>query len=271
MLGFQMYRLQPSPRSIGLIRYLSGLFVILAIQSAIGIQPAQSQSIFDKLREMVSPPTNRGTANGRSRGGSIRGGCLVANRSSQPETNLVALMPQNNLATTLEAHPTLWFYLPKFVRATEATDLPAIVGQFMVLDDGGKPLLKKPLQLQFPDSAGFARLALPKEVLLVPGRRYQWFFSLMCDPTQPAKNPQVNGWVERLKPIPKLEAQLKSAKASDRPLLYIQSGVWSESVMLLADQRSQNRDLWLEFLDQLGLAKTVESPIADLRPIELKH
>lgn len=243
--------------------------------------PAQAQSIFDKLRQLASPPTQRGTAAGRSRGGAIRGNCAMVNRNAGDESNLIALIPKSNVGTTVAAYPTFWFYVPKFWFlptegfSTSAKLVPVTVGEFMLLDEQGLPVLKQSISIRLPEQPGFSRFTLPEDPSfwlpgksLEVGKRYNWFFSVVCDANQPAKNPTVKGWVERVAPPANLKEQLQQVPVGDRYRVYVENGDWYESLTLLAENRATARESWLEVLTQLGLSQTANAPITVLEPLK---
>lgn len=255
--------------------------VLLGMLGAIAPPPAQAQSILDKLRQLISPPTQTGNTTGRSRGGAIRGNCTTVKPDPIGESNLIALIPNNNLGKTAAAYPTFWFYVPQFsllsteASATAVTLVPVTVGEFMLLDDQGQPMLKRPIAVKLPSQAGFSRFTLPNDrSLWLPGRslevgkRYNWFFSVVCDTSQPAKNPMVRGWVERVAAPANLKEQLQQVAVDDRYRVYVENRDWYEALTLLAENRETATESWLAVLTQLGLAKTANAPIAVLEPLK---
>ncbi len=264
---------------------LVGLATGLVIPATIAPAPVQAQSLFDRLREMISPSTDRGSASGRSRGGSIRGICTVMNRASSLETNFVALIPTGNVGTTVEAYPTFWFYVPRYgaiskdnssQNASQKPDLiPAKLGEFMLLDDQGQPMLKEPIAIVLAEQAGFVKFTLPADPSfwkpgksMMVGKRYNWFFSIVCNGSQASVNPSVRGWVERIEKPKTLDEQLKKATPTDQFGIYLQAGSWYESVTSLAQHRQDSRNSWLAVLDQFGLTKTVDEPIFELTTVK---
>jgi hypothetical protein len=262
-----------------------GLLIGLVIPETIAPAPVQAQSLLDRLREMISPSTNRGSASGRSRGGSIRGICTVMNRASSLETNFVALIPTGNVGTTVEAYPTFWFYVPRYgalstdnssQNASQKFDLiPAKLGEFMLLDDQGQPMLKKPIAIVLAEQAGFIKFTLPADPSfwkpgksLMVGKRYNWFFSIVCDGSHASANPSVRGWVERIEKPKTLDEQIKKAAPTDQFGIYLQADSWYESLTSLAKHRQDSRESWLAVLDQFGLAKTVDEPIFEVETVK---
>jgi Domain of Unknown Function (DUF928) len=289
---------------------LVGLLIGSGIDGLIVPPEAQAQSFLEKLGQIISPPPGQGSAAGRSRGGAIRGNCAAINRDAGVETNLVALIPQGNLGKTVEANPTFWFYVPTFgllptkaaspkvtspqpvgspqptgspqsatpakpaaVSASKLT--PVKMGEFVLLDDAGKSVLKQPIAVNLPQQSGFVRFTLPTDPSfwmpgksLQSGKKYNWFFSIVCDSRQPDKNPTVRGWVERVEAPSDLLEKLKKSPSADRYIVYVENGIWYEGLTLLAENRQKARANWVEVLNRLGLAKTTDAPITTIEPIK---
>lgn len=243
---------------------------------AIASPPAQA-GLLDWLRQITSPSTTRGTASGRSRGGAIRGNCASVNVPTGSVKELVALIPKTNIGATTSALPTFWFYLPnyQFQSATNPKPVRVEQGLLALLDDRGKPVLKKPLLVTLPKQAGFARLTLPSDAAvwvngkgLEVGKRYNWFFSVQCDTQQPAKDPSVRGWIERVSPPAKLTEQLSKTPEKERYELYIQHQIWFEGFTLLAEQRQSASESWAVVLKDLDLTAAAQAPISALQPVK---
>jgi hypothetical protein len=257
-----------------------------AIDGTIVTLPVQAQSLIDKLGKLIAPPPRKGSASGRSRGGAIRGNCTAINRGFDMETDLVALIPKDNFGKTIEANPTFWFYVPTFGllpskaaeprHVAEPQLIPIKVGEFMLLDDAGKPMLKRPIAVNLPEQSGFVRFTLPTDQSfwlpdksLQVGKQYNWFFSIVCDIKQPAKNPTARGWVERIEAPADLPEKLQKTPVADRYTVYIENGAWYESLTLLAENRQTTTENdWLALLKQLGLAKIANDPITVLEPVK---
>jgi len=243
------------------------------IETAIAPRPAQAG-----FWDFFFPSTDRGSASGRSRGGSIRGNCLA---TSTPEKvavkELVALVPQDNKGKTTSAFPTFWFYTPVVQCGYALGQTPVQVkeGRFNLLDDRDQSVLKAPIFVKLSDQAGFARLALPKDALndlnskgLEVGKRYKWFFSFWNDPKQPAKNISIWGSIERVSAPSRLSEQLGKTPEKERYGVYLQNGIWFDGLTLLAEQRQAAQDAWAAVLDKFALAKVAQAPIADLQPVK---
>jgi len=85
--------------------------VALVTIGAVGLQstPAQAQSFFSRIRDIINPQRRSQSASGRSRGGSVRGRCAAPELA---DTRLTALIPDTNVGLTVADYPTFWFYVP---------------------------------------------------------------------------------------------------------------------------------------------------------------
>ncbi len=256
---------------------LTGILLGGFVETAIAPRPVQAESILEMLRNLISPPTTRGTASGRRRGGAIRGNCSAVSEPAIAVKDLVALIPKSNDGKTTSAFPTFWFYIPTFQflpseqSSANQTAVRVREGEFMLLDDRGLPVLKAAIPVKLPDQSGFARFTLPndpslwlKSKGLEVGKRYNWFFSVGCDEKQPAKNPSVRGWIARVAPSG-LAEQLQKVPANKRYEVYIQNQIWFEGFTLLAEDRQAAPDTWAGTLSDLELSKVAQAPIMVLQ------
>lgn len=271
---------------------LVGVLISLSIDSSIGTPPVQAQSLWDKIGQLISPNQGRGSASGRSRGGAIRGICKAMNRSKVED--LVALIPKDNVGKAIESAPTFWFYVPAYgVLSTETTSdtfseppsepssrgpklTPVKMGAFGLLDENGQPVLKQLIPVKLPEENALVRVTLPEDKSLwLPGKslqvgkRYKWFFSIVCSENELGKNPEVTGWIERVAAPANLNASLQKVPASDRYQVYVENGLWYESLTALAENRKTANDSWLAFLKPLGLEGISNEPIIELK-LDLK-
>lgn len=190
------------------LRLISGLCLTLSL---VGIQGI---GLADEAPQREGLP-------GRRFGGGTRGECLAA----QKET-LVALMPENNLGLTAKGHPTLFFSLPQVS--------PEQLLEFVLLDEQENVVYEK--QLTPPEAPGILSLKLPEDQVepLSVGQRYHWYFSLVCDAENRAKDIVVDGWIERVNPDPNLTSQIETASLLHQAELYQQADLWHDALAVLA-------------------------------------
>jgi hypothetical protein len=226
------------------------------------VPPAQANCIFIVF---CSPKKS----SFRSKGGVRRGPCAAEEIGS-----LIALAPERKpelavpsgekVESTVQAYPTFWFYLPPHA--------PSITSAKFVLLDENKHLAQDPIYAQLPQaSVGvIAGLTLPSNgKALEVGKQYSWYFSILCDPQKPSRNPEVTGQVQRV-----LQSTLPRAKSEY--LIYdntytgqneIDKVVFYDSITQLVKQRSTYLSDWKELLKNSEiLRENSKAPeIAELR------
>ncbi len=130
--------------------------------------------------------------------------------------DLLPLMPEGILGVTVQAQPTLLFYIPS---QTTATELDLAVRE---------EIFTYPLS----QSGGIVALELPVE--LAPGEQVSWGVELLCS-RDPAQNPAVRGNLLRVNQ-PELMAVLSQTQGSERLDLYRSVGAWYDIAAELARQ-----------------------------------
>lgn len=199
---------------------------------------------------------------GRRESGGTRGPACV-----QGPTNLTVLLPQGNVGLTTAAYPQFFWYLPK----TRAKTMQFSLYRGNEREPAQELLYEKILTP--PEQAGVVSLSLPKEADVTPlavGQTYFWAVTLMCEPDDPLKNIQAEGWIERIAIEPGLAKELTAAKPSDRPQIYAHNGIWFETLSTLAGLRcanTQNSALtksWNELLTSVKLDRLAEQPFTQV-------
>lgn len=186
---------------------------------------------------------------GGNTGQGSRGNCLIV------APHLTALMPATNIGKTVDGHPTFWFYVPNETSS-------AINATFILLDEDQKPVLEEPISIPLSGTPGLVSVTLPETAeKLEIDRTYHWFFEIECDADNPSENPRVDGWVERVDPIPGIEP--------DDYIAYADNGIWYNALTPLARMRQQNpqnptlqRD-WEDLLKAVGLESLADVAISD--------
>ncbi len=162
---------------------------------------------------------------GRRTGGATRGKC------SHTAGQLVALVSKNNLGLTKLARPQFLFNLPQVSQATLVEFVLQDENQKIVYEKAwktnGSPVI---INIDFTDSK-----SMP--VLSVDGK-YNWFFSMICEPTNRYKDFVVHGLVQRVNLSPALLQKLSQASPLERVNLYNQAGLWQDAVNTLAQELS---------------------------------
>lgn len=195
-------------------------------------------------------PPDRGLP-GRREGGGTRGNCIL----SQPA--LTALVPQSNFGLTTQAHPTLFWYVPKTI-----TNLV----EFELRDEQDNVIYIQ--QMQLTNTGGIIQLQLPQEAqtTLEVGKRYHWYFAVICDPTDRSGDALTEGWIERTTLDASLVSQLEQTTGVERAVLYAQSGIWFDALDTLVDLQNTEadqtavRNIWTELLTDVNLSDLADKP-----------
>ncbi|MGK7891442.1 MAG: DUF928 domain-containing protein [Leptolyngbyaceae cyanobacterium] len=229
---------------------LLNVTLILGINS-----PAVAQNgVVARLRSLFGGDQVEGQAAGRSRGGAVRGETCNTFHQIRPDAlahdHLMALMPQTNEGKTIARYPTFWFYLPLDASSE------AIRAEFWLLDENDNSVLSNDIWLSLPEQPGIFSVTLPtSEAPLEVNKRYRWFFIIVCDESDSAGNPTVEGWIERVErdTIVQQLGGVIDAPPENLLSIYTEYFLWHETVSLLANHRVTRPELWLEFLDLFGL------------------
>lgn len=213
---------------------------------------------------------NRGSA-WKGKGGSRRGSC------ASTAENLIALVPEDVEEeeqkdergdgqefkvelTTARAYPTFWFYLPSYPSTVKEAN-------FILLDADKHPVLKEPIKIRLPETSGLAEFTLPDTATsLDVGEQYTWFFEIVCDRTNPDRNPIVRGQIERIEPIE------QAPQLGDRRPGYLVSVnnrvVWYDTLTQLARNRNHHSQDWLALFGSEIPPSVAQQPIVELQPMQ---
>lgn len=212
-----------------------------------------------ELRQQVSVAFPQGSDRGappRSRGAGTRGpGC-----GQEPgEIPITALMPANNVATTVAANPTVYMYVPKRNNKN---------AEFAVFDLSERKVV---YETTFPlrESAGIVKVTLPTTVALKPGNNYMWHFGVICNTSDLSQNEVVQGMIERIALTPEQQTKItQTQQPLEQAKLYAAAGVWNEAVSGLEPLRNAHPAEWSELLNSVGLEKMTEQPVLDCCSVE---
>jgi hypothetical protein len=199
----------------------------------------QGGNVMHVIPSGIGAPTRRATA------GTRNDHCLEDGKK------VVALIPENQLSLTAMERPTLLFHIP----STSASTV-----KFTLQDESGATLYTKisatPAK---PDFVRFRLSDFKNSPSLIPGKIYQWTFTLLCDPKNPSANVTVFGHIQRTELDPILTSESKAAKPSDRATLYAVNGLWYDTAATLAEALQANptnfqlAQDWKELIKSIGL------------------
>jgi|GEM_PF-789402 len=141
--------------------------------------PPQLPAEFESKREvsLKFPNTSNreapsSTASGGSRGINKIASCIEVDETTEPvETPLKALIPATYLTKTITDKPSLFVYVPKTTAES---------AKFIVRDNDGKEVYRS--EFVPPETSGIVKLTIPETVSLAVKQKYQWQFTLMCNP-----------------------------------------------------------------------------------------
>jgi hypothetical protein len=106
--------------------------------------------------------------------------------SYQYEIPWTALVPQDQIITTLSSQVNLFFYIPQ-PSSQQA--------EFRLLDEDNQEIYIQALNL--PKQAGVVKIQLPNKVFLELNKFYKWNFTLICDAHDSSKNESISGLIKR--------------------------------------------------------------------------
>jgi hypothetical protein len=190
--------------------------------------------------------SNRG-APARTAGGGVRGNACVS--TARNKLQFTALIPENNVSTTVSTSSTLLFYVP----ASESK-----VAELLLMDSDGNDLHTDLVPL--PSSGGIIQVRLPEktkagEPLLKPNQDYIWRFAIICDASDRTRDLPLDGTVRRVAPTPELQAALRSAQGN--PLkqaeAYANAGIWQETALAAVALYNRDPQPWQGLLKSIKL------------------
>ncbi len=197
--------------------------------------------------EFPSGPT-RGSS-GRTSGGGTRGDSCVPG-----DIELTALMPGNNIGTTIASNPKFFVYVPQHTAES---------AEFEIIDQSGK--LDKSIyltNLNISDTSGVVKVSLPGNVGLTKNKEYTWRFTMICDSFDRSGDQFVEGIVKKVELSSDIENSLKNASPLERAEIYAKAKIWNETIATLADLRNSNPTEWEELLTSVGLTEIASEPFA---------
>jgi hypothetical protein len=202
---------------------------------AVTAQDAASNAAVAQAVPSYRPPL-RGAPASRI-GGAHRG-------AEGDDWTLLVLAPEHTGLTTT-GQPVLYWYTSK------AIDRPV---ELTLIERGAiDPILES--RVPGPLAAGVQRVAIADfGVSLQPEAEYQWFVSVVMDPTQRSQDYAAGAGIRRVAVDPRIQARLQSTTSDQRAFVLAEAGLWYDAIDVLsqradADARAQRRAL----IEQVGL------------------
>ncbi|MBE9227018.1 DUF928 domain-containing protein [Phormidium sp. LEGE 05292] len=228
-------------------------FSIIGLAQPISSSDRNSDKIQIRFPQQSSDGSSRGRP-GRRGGTGSRGDCPPV------DMQLTALIPNSNLGSSVEAHPTLWFYIP--YKSSEVA-----TAEFSLQDEQNNDLYRTKFTL--PETPGIVSLNLAPAPSLEINKNYQWYVKVYCSQQKSSAPNFIRGWVERVALKPELEKQLQTATTPrERIAFYAQNGIWYSALTELAKlhvAQPQNTTInndWANLLRDVGLENLAQKPIA---------
>lgn len=137
---------------------------------------------------------------------------------------------------TLSSQPNFWFYIPKQARDAKRVEL-------MIQDINGDDLVTLDNPIKANIKTGLVSFQPPADLVdFEPNQPYHWYFSVVCDPDRPSRNPNVDGWIERIdtNALGIDTTKLEQLPPEERLDLYSKFNIWNETVTLLAEKHCLN-------------------------------
>lgn len=183
--------------------------------------------------------------------------CQQGNRLS------TALIPfKNESLITTATHPSFFFYIPQ----------TSVAALFVVQDENNQTIYKR--NFTTPSQPGIINLSVPAST--VPeqkiGKIYYWSLSVACAHTNPSQYFVVQGLIQRIDLEPELKKKLATADLRQRAAIYAISGLFPDSLTILAQLRRENStspDLktdWEDLLRTAGLEEITQASLVDCCP-----
>ncbi|OKH32651.1 hypothetical protein NIES2119_25555 [[Phormidium ambiguum] IAM M-71] len=235
------------------------IFLGLINYSVLGL--AQPTSPIEQSSNQIKIRFQQQDSDGSSRGRPGRRGGTGSRGDCPPvDLQLTALIPSSNLGSFVEAHPTLWFYIP--YKSSEVT-----TAEFSLQDEQNNDVYRTNFTL--PNTPGTVSLSLAQAPPLEINKKYQWYVKVYCSQQKLSAPVFIRGWVERVALKPELAKQLQTATTPrERVAFYAQNGIWYSALTELAKLRiaqpqnaTVNND-WASLLRDVGLENLVQKPVA---------
>lgn len=278
---------KPTLRSTIKASYLLPLLGLIACNLPFFVltRPSLSSTITPPeftLAAKFNPPPGTERPTGSESGGN-RGCGLKSNGDKNAIQRPILLVPQEKSAAdekeldadqkkrisrvslTTSAYPTFFVYVPD-------TTNQEVKFSLLEYDQVNKENGREIYQTRFfvNRNPGVISISLPANANFPPlqvGKKYHWYFSLICDASEPSGDVTEEEFIERIPLNSKLASKLEKATLREKFDLYAEAGIWQDTLTVLAQLRRENpndsalKAEWVDLLDSVALEQVAKEPL----------
>lgn len=206
-----------------------------------------------QLAQMIKFPSSadRGKPKRTSAGGRRGDSCLIIEKN---KPSLTAIMPTwDNQGKTVKDTSSLYIFVPQNNTKT---------GEFVLIDEQGN----NTYQTNFtpPNQAGIVEVNIPSSASLKAGKKYYWYFTLICDSEDRSKDEYVSGLLERTTIGSLLNSSLQQATLLKQAEIYAKNNIWHDTIINVVALRQENPQIWVSLLESVGLKEFAQEPFVEL-------
>ncbi len=238
------------------IMLLTGIFT--------GLVNNHSQSLAQTINSSEQKLTNQMSGirfKSRNPDNKRDGGGLEAPCIKEP----VAVIPKTTFEYSLTTNPTIFVYVP------ESPNQGYI--EFALMNEDTEEIVHETRFKPINDS-GIISVTIPVLKNLQLNKPYRWYLSIVCEPYDPSNSVDAKGTIQFIEPSKELTNNLAHAQDRDRLLLYVNNGLWYDTLAEAARLRRlhpndpQAIQDWESLLDSVGLKEFATKPLKE--PIQIR-
>ena len=242
-------------KSVGSLSLILG--ILLPTSASLAIMASQGNNPVNVPMQisLQFPPAPKGDGPVSTAGGGTRGGESETPSASEcglGNTKMTALVPSQK-TLTVSAHPTFFVYVPESKVKT---------GEFVLINQQGKEVYQTVVQL--PLKPSILQIKLPENVTLETGSQYQWTFSITCGTEEQEFIDTLEVSIQRNELNPTFKNEIEKAQSPlKKAELYARENLWQDTLMIMAQLRNTEPELWKEFLTSIKINQQIaEAPFA---------
>jgi hypothetical protein len=227
---------------------VGAMIVLLGLTFVTFPRQAQAKTPKEFLVGLEFPPGPNRQPPQSTVGAGVRGKTCVAAQLNKPLTALMS--NRNNQTETVSGNPTFFVYVPTN---------NAEIGEFILRDNQGKEIASQ--EISVDKKSGIFKIRLPKSVSLEVGGKYQWEFSLDCESLPKDRNVSISGEIQRVELSAEAKEELaKAIEPLQQARVYANNNIWQETLSIMAGERCNSPEEWVELLNSVGLGAFVMEP-----------